>query len=415
MTHQNTHVFPPALIPILRARLDPKHACVDEVPDEVLTQLVTTIFFAGLQTYEAERYPVRVVFVGKKPLDVVLAESETPSAMPIYRWKALRFTVPRPFSLNELAKLAVVAADDRMYSIVRLLDEGLAITGLAREGTNFDRDPFLKLTVLRPGGLVVHSGRDRILDYEHGTILGAGDDLLFSTGSVCRGLEAIARDAEVDASALPEYLRAVQGLIHEMSAHGHGGILIISTEERPDLPEDVSYCMALDSSLVTLLRLSRLIASNDSVPADPAVIGRAAPTQTDSAGRAPTIPSSHLLRSAFLTETERVIKEIGALTAIDGATVVNRNLALVGFGVTLPVVREGAVKEAYDIEGEQLGPFEFGARGTRHRAGVAYASQHPGSLVFVASQDGPVTCIFRPSREQDALVWRLDRIHGKPA
>ena len=34
----------------------------------------------------------------------------------------------------------------------------------------------------------------------------------------------------------------------------------------------------------------------------------------------------HLLRNALLTEVERVIEEFGALTAIDGAILLNRDL-----------------------------------------------------------------------------------------
>ena len=37
----------------------------------------------------------------------------------------------------------------------------------------------------------------------------------------------------------------------------------------------------------------------------------------------------HLLRNSFVTEAERIVQELGALTAIDGATILNRSLALI--------------------------------------------------------------------------------------
>jgi hypothetical protein len=116
----------------------------------------------------------------------------------------------------------------------------------------------------------------------------------------------------------------------------------------------------------------------------------------------------HLLRSAFLTEAQRVIEELGALTSIDGAILVNRELALVAFGVILPVRHAIAVAEPAGPEG--VSPprqIDLGSRGTRHRAGATYAAEHPGSVVFVASEDGQVSCMFRDSLHQQVLLWHL--------
>ena len=44
------HVFPPALVPVLRDRLKSKGGDLPDVADEVLVQLLTTIFWAGLET-----------------------------------------------------------------------------------------------------------------------------------------------------------------------------------------------------------------------------------------------------------------------------------------------------------------------------------------------------------------------------
>ena len=53
-----------------------------------------------------------------------------------------------------------------------------------------------------------------------------------------------------------------------------------------------------------------------------------------------------VLRSAFISESERMIEEVGALTAIDGATLLNRELALVAFGAILPVSEQFVVRDA---------------------------------------------------------------------
>ena len=102
-----------------------------------------------------------------------------------------------------------------------------------------------------------------------------------------------------------------------------------------------------------------------------------------------------LLRSAFLTEAERVGEEFGRLTAIDGAVLLNRDLALTAFGVILPVGSSVPIIEAANVNGDPSAPVDFDSRGTRHRAAATYAAEHPGSVVFVASEDGHVSGLLR--------------------
>ena len=321
----------------------------------------------------------------------------------------MRFDSPRPFAIRELVKLAVAGVDRRIYSAVRVLEDGsLAITGLAREGLNADSDPFVKIVASRPGCLSIRGGRDLLLGYERGTILTGGEDVVFSAGPVRRALEATARAAGLDGDAVSDYLDAVRSLVREMASHGRGGILIISPEEHPQVAESAPYRMVLDSSLVALLRLVRHIGGKqDAAPlSEPGEQGvreslPAAP------GGAASPPFGHLLRNALLTEVERVIEEFGALTGIDGAVLLNRDLALIAFGVILPVGHVAAVTEAVDAEGLQTKNIDLGSRGTRHRASVTYAARHPGSVVFVASEDGQVSCLFRASPQHQVCLWRL--------
>jgi hypothetical protein len=405
------HVFPPALVPALRERV-PNHQCL-RVPEEILNQLVTTTYFAGLDTYEAERQQVRVLFVGTTPLDVLLPDEDAAIATPVYRWKALPFVDPRPFSARELVKLAVAAADDRLYTMVRLVDHRLLITGLAREGINFDGDPFLELVVTHPGALSIHSGRDRIVAYEHGSIRGgAADTLLFETGAVRNALEEIARSAGLEHGAMPEYIHVVLAIVSEMSSHGHGGLLVVSPENHPDLPDDGAFRMATSSALVTLIRLARLLEHRARDGDASSASDGEAPHRRIAAERS---SSRQLLRNAMLGETERVIRAIGALSAIDGATVMNRSLALVAFGVTLTVSGRVRARVAADVDGVDLRPFNSGSCGTRHRAGISYAWHHPGSVVVVASQDGPVSSMLRSPSRDEVVVWLLDRMRARAA
>jgi len=163
--------------------------------------------------------------------------------------------------------------------------------------------------------------------------------------------------------------------------------------------------MVRDSSLAALLRLVRRIKGKPDV--DPLSRPREAGAHHAPGAAGGSPPFGHLLRNALLTEVERVVEEFGALTGIDGAIVLNRDLALMAFGVILPVGRPTAVAEAVDAEGLHARVIDLGSRGTRHRAGLNYAARHPGSVVFVASEDGQVSCLFRGSPQQQVRLWRL--------
>ena len=385
-------MFPPALVPLLRDRVMARAGSLVEVADHVLVQLLTTVFWAGLETYEGERHPIGVAFLGTSGVDVVTSDVAGSDAPFLYQWKVQHFRSPRPFAVGELVKLAVAGADRRIYSAVNVLPDGsLVITGLAREGFSVVSDPFVKIVASRPGCLSIRRGRDLLLEYERGAILTGGDDILFTAGLVRRALEEAAHAADLDDDAIPDYVDAVRSLVREMAAHGRGGILILSTEEWPEVAETATYRVAVDSSVASLLRLARRL-------------GR---TKRDESPQATDVAFGGLLRNAFLTEAERLTEELGALTGVDGAILLNRHLALVAFGVMLPLGRPTPLAEATDAEGLRTRVVDLGSRGTRHHAGATYAAEHPGSVVVVASEDGHVSCMFRDALRERTLLWRL--------
>lgn len=400
-------LFPPKLVSVLRDRFRSRDGCLTDVADEVLIHLLTTVFFAGLETYEGERNPIRVVFLGKRPVDVVMPVGAESGPDLIYRWKVLRFQTPRPFAVSEIVKLAVASAAERIYSAVHVIGDGqLVVTGLASEGIHADADPFLKVITSRPGSLSIRSGRERLLEYDRGNILTGGEDVV-SARPVRRALGELALAAGLENDDVADYFDAVRALVREMAAHGRGGILIITPEEQPFVGES-TYEMMLDSSLGSLVRLARRIEySQPSSRPHRRHFRRLEGGQT-----APVegVAYRYVLRNAFLSEADRVVEELGALTGIDGATVLNNSLALIAFGVVLPVGQRTALAEASDDDGLSFRAMDFGSRGTRHRAAATYAAEHPGSVVFVSSAGGPLVCMMRDPSEKRVLLWELARV-----
>jgi hypothetical protein len=388
------HVFPPAVVQTLREHTTHKGGCLADASADLLADLLSTIFWAGLETYEGEHNPIGVVFLGTSEVDFVFPEGADTGAAPLYQWKVLRFVTPRPFSVGELVKLAVAGADRRIYTAVNMRrDQTLEIAGLIHEGFNVDPDPFIKIIASKPGCLSIRSGSDLLLGYERGTIL-TTEHVGFYAGPVRRALEGMSLAAGLDEDAVTDYVHAVRSLVGEMASHGRGGILIVSDEEHPDVATTAPYRMVHDSSLVSLLKLARRLGRSGHGAHRP----RSAPSD---------VTFGIVLRNAFLTEAERVTQELGALTAIDGALVIDRNLALRAFGVVLPVGGPTALLEASDEEGRQISPIDLGTRGTRHRASATYAAEHPGTIVFVASEDGQISCMFRDPTREHTLLWRL--------
>lgn len=385
-------LFPPALVAVLRERVTT--GPLSTLADDLLDQLLTVVFFAGLETNEGERLPIRVAFIGDDSPDVLLPGADH-GAVAMYRWKLLRFAMPRPCTVPELVKLSVVTAEEKMYCAVTATGEALQIAGFAREGANVDEDPFLKILSSRPGGLTIRAGRDRVLEYERGSVLTGGEHVVFSAGPVRRALEAAA-GASAASCSVDDYLETVRALVREMAAHGRGGILIVHPDEHPALPP-TPYRMTSEGSLSSMLGIARLIGHSDTARAPDHRVGE----KMTAFGR--------LLRSAFLAEIDRVIEEIGVMTAIDGATVLDRNLAVQAFGVILPVAHEIRVAFALDPEASSLTFGDLACRGTRHRASATCAEEHPGAVVFVASEDGDISCMFRPPSHDCPIVFRLGR------
>jgi sensor domain DACNV-containing protein len=396
------YLFPPALVRLVRERAAPSDVCLLEVSDRELVQLFTTVFFAGLETYEGEHHPISVAFLGRSPADYVMSDDTAVDMPPLYQWKILRFVSPRPFASREFVKLAVAAGDHRIYTAVGVLEDGaLAITGLAREGIHIGADPFIRIIASRPGCLSIRGGRELAIEYERGVVVTVGDDALFAAGPVHRALETIARSGGIDAEIISRYIDAVGSLVREIVAHGHGGILIISPDERPRVPESAPYHMAQNFSLGALLRLAWRVSHKGDHGNDRA-------NQSGRSRRTEQFAFGALLGNAFLTEAERVIEELGRLTAIDGAVLLNRALALVAFGVILPVRQAIRVVEASHADtGGGVQEIDFGSRGTRHRAAATYAAEHPGSVVFIASEDGQVLCLLCERDHSPVGLWRL--------
>lgn len=378
------HVFPPALVPILRERLDAD--CLVGAVDADVTELLSVVFFAGLAKEEGERHPVRVVFVGEVAAEGFQVVEGVPR--PMVRWSTLRFEHARALSTHELARLASVTIGERSYVEVRLRDGKLVITGIAREGVNLEGDLALKIVVESAGELSVRMGRHHVLDYAHGRVRSHGSRLVLAGGPVRAALERAVTEAGLPPTASDRYLGIVRQLVAKLSAHGRGGILVVGNAARAEAGP--GYRTYPDISLAAMLL-------------------RMLQVQSHAEGATPAEREQDQLRlGALQAEMQQTIAEFGAVTALDGATLLDPALSLTGFGIVLSVDDTGVtVVVAENAEATAVKAFDLGSRGTRHRAAAVYAWHHPDSVVFVASQDGNVGCLLRAPGGAAVNLWRF--------
>ncbi len=381
-------LWPPELVAVLRDRVT-EHTALAAVSDVALERLLTTVFFASLQSEELERHPIRVAFVGRRSLEAIPAAPDALAAAH-YRWRALPFRRATGFDTRQLVKLARAAASERLFAMVALAADGLEIVGLAREGFRADRDVVLKIVAPSPGTLEVWCGAKRVLEYVRGTVQTPPENVLLAAGPVRRALESFARSEGVSDG----YVAVIASLVRSVSGHGYGGILVVCAEGEPALADEEGFVTDADVPLCVLLQQ---LERDDVGPA----------ARTSWISPSSSEDSARVLRDALHAEIDRTIAEIGRLTALDGATILDRALGVRGFGVVLSVAPRVVIVEALDAEGSHRVEFVLERRGARHRAAASYAASHVGSVVFVASVDGEIACMLRASSSAPVLLWRF--------
>ncbi len=96
---------------------------------------------------------------------------------------------------------------------------------------------------------------------------------------------------------------------------------------------------------------------------------------------------------------------IANLAAIDGAVVVDKRFALVGFGaeVSSELSAPPRVWRALDTEGVEREIDDIENVGTRHRAAYRFVHDHPQGLAIVISHDGGVS--FVANHDGEVVFW----------
>jgi hypothetical protein len=103
---------------------------------------------------------------------------------------------------------------------------------------------------------------------------------------------------------------------------------------------------------------------------------------------------------------------VAGLSAVDGCVVLDRSLKVLGFGGEIRIGAakgQAAPRMLRDFKtGRPIPEVELEQMGTRHRSAFRLAKVHPGTIIFVVSQDGELR-IFCSNEE---AVYGFERLHA---
>ncbi len=281
---------------------------------------------------------------------------------------------------------------------VQLGAKGIEVWGI------LNADPYWIVAIRIAGpGLLIASDDHQVL-----AVLERGEELIPAQGAGYDWMQFVAKalPPAVDYTERLQRALVIQRVIAAIHKQGHGGALVIGPRSNHDWMNlvDLRFKFDLDDADVIRKRLAHLEDAQRQLKESR--FGVVDPT----AAAPSTASPPETLVTANQSLLEELLRQIGDLSAIDGAVVMDEELGILGFGAKLRAtaadfqVREIDVltSASNDVSCSDLG-------GTRHRSAACLVHQQPETMVFVASQDGRLTLfVWVEDIKNVAAVRRLE-------
>lgn len=383
-----------------------------------LRQLMDVVYLAGMEREEGRTLRFMVCC--------------TPAAAVIHRHGQERmvetwpFAAPRPFSVQELRRLAVTDDVDTAAVWVEFApdpDAPLTIRGLLNLGSTWVRarrafaysyDALPEALLVRvdaPGHLTVFQGSYVVASLRSGRIqletpLSTGDLLgaypLFREGQKLLRAQITPPRYEIvrdwDQFEWLTYVNTILAIVNSIQSAGHGGALILASAAC-DLSAHGHELAKVKYRLTpgpAHLRRRYVEFMNTRHQYGDMV----RQYSTDHAA-----PPNGQFSLGSLVDAQRRLAEtcafIGNLAAADGAVTLHTDLTVAGFGteILLDRVRHAPVFEISNPFRGDRSAYDAEQRGTRHRSAMRLCDAAPDLCVFVVSQDGGVSLVWNDNGE----------------
>lgn len=367
-------------------------------------ELLVTAFYASLESEESRPCTFSIVVLDDQLL-----------AGPANRhyWRPMPFAQASEFSVASLVKLSPASDPEQTHVAVVVEGDKLWIRGLVRanrEGERFARGEreevqgidgsFLIVQARGPGVIDVRDNKSRIALLSRGDRLERAVDL-FSEGWL---YERLLHDASAAGVSDSLYSSLVRSILYRIAQQGTGGVLIMAAET--PLHVEAEYTLEKPSeALIDGLRFAEQGFAEQEADSVSALVEVARG------------PGSTLDRDADLVTRRAVdahlfrgdIASFAAdLAAMDGAVLVDCRARILGFGVKITSSDPVSVpaRLALTSDASELDASPLPKLGTRHNSAARFCYHNPGSIAFVISQDGVVSCMIRYEDRDHVLVWR---------
>lgn len=388
------------------------------VAPALLEQALATAFQASLSVEEGRPVRFRLLLT---PLEK-LPEGGAPNQGVL----RLSFDRSRALTVDELRRLAPAAPFETALIGAHCEPDKLRIWGIAHSGPawlapswggrslvpNWTYDPIIHVTA--PGKVAVRSAGKLVGALERGLLVDATLDVFDSEwlpGLFAREREEVRSEHDAKQAGQQTPTSVDHSLVGRVAQHmlrraiqlvrgaRHGGLLLVVPAAAAAVRDQLhgvrlKYRLTADEPTrryrTLLLQILDAVAGATSKPS----VGWA-----DFAAD-PSEQFEKLEQAVF--ELSRVMAN---LAAIDGAVVLDKRFALIGFGaeVSAELPTPERVWRALDVEAREREPEDVENVGTRHRAAYRFVNDHPEGLAVVISQDGGVT--FVAKRGADVVFW----------
>jgi hypothetical protein len=182
----------------------------------------------------------------------------------------------------------------------------------------------------------------------------------------------------------------IQAIAVSVHRHGHGGALVITPPSEAGASiNDIDIAFRFDHAGTESIRSSLNEATEAQMKHEQAGTNAESNPNGQSAAFVSLLQSSAEAHGQLLG---RLLSNIGDLSRIDGAVVLDTDLRIHGFGAKLSGIQDAIVVSVLDALTNSLTSVPISdLGGMRHQSAARYIHNNHDSLVIVASQDGRVT------------------------
>lgn len=395
-------------------------------PSRILQRLIEVCYLVSLETDEGRALKFTVCCT----TDVNFIRRHNSDAL----IESLKFDNERDFNIGEIRRLAATTDVDSSAIWVSYSSKskaGLRVRGLINQGSSWAsaRRAFsywytyppsaLLIRILGPGRLNIYQGIYLVAALAAGQVqettptselehLGITDFLLKGYERLSLMVDDVEQylptmepikyepRREREAFEWGAYWNTILAIVNVIQSKGHGGALILVQEDSDLLGKrdliKIKYGFASNNDVLQQRFVDFIRLRNVGAEVEWKGIQEAANVSINDA----LLAADNRTKKSFqsLVETSTFI---GNLAGADGAIVLTNNFKIVGFSaeITAEKVRQSKIYAVLDQVQRKVKPLDVEQFGMRHRSAIKLCSNTADAIVFVVSQDGDVSLVWR--------------------